>query len=112
MPEHDPTRLPIHPHQRDGPKGGDVPTCSPKIYVSNEEASLLRELRALRERALAVRHQLTGADSTRRHELETEMDELRARRGELVRRREAAFRRKMVMLGHLPPGSMDEEITR
>lgn len=87
----------------------DTPSCSPKIYVSNEEASLLRELHLLRDRALELRRQLEGGDPSRSRQLEQQIEELRAHRRQLVARREAAFRRKMVMLGHLPPGALDDE---
>jgi hypothetical protein len=109
VPQNDPNRLPIHPRQQGEPADGDQPSCSPKIYVSNEEASLLGELRALRERALALRRRLTAeANPAQRRELEAELEQLRTHRDGLVRRREAAFRRKMIMLGHLPQSALDE----
>jgi hypothetical protein len=105
----DATHLPIHPLQREQGEDGDVPTCSPKIYVSNEEASLLRDLRAVRERALELRRQMAGATPSRRGELEEQIDTLRERRRDLVTQREAAFRRKMVMLGHLPQSALHDD---
>lgn len=103
------TNLPIHPLQQGQDEDRDVPTCSPKIYVSNEEASLLRELHAVRERAMEIRRQMAVMDPSRRGELEHQIDTLRARRRELVAQREAAFRRKMVMLGHLPQSVLDDD---
>lgn len=79
------------------------PSCSPKVYVSNEEASLLAELRELREKSLEIRRKLAAADSADREELAKHLEALRERRSEVARRREAAFTRKMIMLGHLPP---------
>ncbi len=83
--------------------GEDEPSCSPKIYVSNEEAALLAEMRALRERSIRVRNELRTADRNRREHLEAEIQVLRAMWHDLATRREQAFIRKMIMLGHLPP---------
>jgi hypothetical protein len=85
------------------PTPDDEPSCSPKIYVSNEEAALIAELRSLREASLDIRRRLEAADEHERTVLESELEELRRRRGEVARRREGAFTRKMIMLGHLPP---------
>jgi hypothetical protein len=79
------------------------PSCSPKIYVSNEEAALLAEMRELREASLDVRRKLEDAAGTDRAALESQLEELRTQHGEVARKREAAFTRKMIMLGHLPP---------
>jgi len=106
----DPSQLPIHPTQSGATDDDDTPVCSPKIYVSNEEAALLRQLRLLHDRAVELRRELGEAAAPRRRELETQLDELRRSREDLVRRREQAFRRKMVMLGHLPPEALEEEI--
>ena len=84
-------------------EGSDEPSCSPKIYVSNEEASLLATMRELRELSLDVRRRMETADDGERAALEAELEELRARRAEAARDRERAFTRKMIMLGHLPP---------
>jgi hypothetical protein len=81
----------------------DAPSCSPKIYVSNEEAALLAEMRHLRERSLKLKKDLRGANPHQRSHLESEIDEMRAKWKALSARRERAFIRKMVMLGHLPP---------
>jgi hypothetical protein len=104
-------QLPIHPAHLDDGIQDETPACSPKIYVSNEEASLLRQLRELRERAVTLRRELAAAEPSRRSELERQMDDLRALRRDIVHRREAAFRRKMIMLGHLPPDAADDELT-
>jgi len=81
----------------------EEPSCSPKVYVSNEEAALLAELRELREASLEVRRRLENADEADRAALTSQLEDLRTRRGEIARKREAAFTRKMIMLGHLPP---------
>ena len=78
------------------------PSCSPTVYVSNEEAALVAELRELREASLEVRRKLAEADDADRAALEIHLEELRERRSEVARRREADFTRKMIMLGHLP----------
>jgi len=105
----DPLQLPIHPRQN-GDQGDDAaPACSPKIYVSDEEAALLREIHLLRQRAFEVRSELGAAPPARRRELERRLDELRAQRKLLEKRRERAFRRKMVMLGHLPERMLEDD---
>lgn len=86
-----------------------APSCSPGAYVTNEEASLLAAMRTLKERAAAVRERiLASASDEERTILEGELKELRARRTDLARRRDQAYRRKMVMLGHLPPDALLE----
>ena len=79
-----------------------APVCSPKIYVSNEEAALLAAMRRLRERSLDLRRELKGVKTGDRARLETEIDELRVQWKMLAKRREEAFRQKMIMLGHIP----------
>ena len=105
MSEKPPTELPmIGSH----PMDEDTASCAPKIYVSNEEKSILAEMRELRERAVDLRRQLEAAEEPeRRAEIASELDELRTERAELAKRRELAFKRKMIMLGHLPP---DDEV--
>jgi hypothetical protein len=80
-----------------------APVCSPKIYVSNEEAALLAAMRRLRERSLELRRELKDAKIADRARLEAEIDTLRNEWKALAKRREEAFRQKMIMLGHLPP---------
>jgi len=81
----------------------EEPSCSPKSYVSNEEAALLAEMRELREASIDVRRRLQSAEGDERSALETRLEELRRHREEVAERRERAFTRKMIMLGHLPP---------
>jgi chromosome segregation ATPase len=81
----------------------DEPSCSPKIYVSNEEAALLSEMRRLREHSIELKKELRGADSDRRSQLESKIGEMRTKWKDLADQRERAFIRKMIMLGHLPP---------
>ena len=86
----------------------DEASCSPKVYVSNEESALLAAMRELRERAVEIRDRLKQDPSDEdRTRLESELAELRAQRSDLAARREQAFKRKMIMLGHLPP---DDEV--
>ena len=90
--------LPVLENGPDNP----APACSPKIYVSNEEAALLAAMRRLRERSLELRGTLDETVGEERTRLETELDELREEWRALAKRREEAFRQKMIMLGHLP----------
>jgi hypothetical protein len=86
-----------HPIQDEG-------ACSTQNYVSLEEKTVLAAMRKLHEQALEVRTKIkaaTSADEKRR--LETELANLREQRAELEIRRDHAFTRKMIMLGHLPP---------
>ncbi len=78
------------------------PSCSPKIYVSNEEATLLAEMRRLRERSVELKREMRGANPGQRLRLQFEIDEMRAKWKDLANQREKAFIRKMIMLGHLP----------
>jgi len=98
------THLPIF----DDPPGNDEPSCSPKVYVSNEESAILDAMRGLREKAVELRGRLKQAESPGdRDRIEAELAELRAQRSDLAVRREQAYKRKMIMLGHLPP---DDEV--
>ena len=93
------THLPIF----DDPPDDDDSSCSPKVYVSNEEKSILDAMRGLRDKAVELKRQLKGVESTHdRRGIEAELVELRAQRSDLVIRRDQAFKRKMIMLGHLP----------
>lgn len=93
-------RLPV---LHDADQGDDLPSCSPSIYVSNEEAALLAAMRKLGEAAAEIKREMRNADSDHRHQLEVRLEALRAERKGLAEQREAAFVRKMIMLGHLPP---------
>ena len=78
-------------------------SCSPKIYVSNEEAALLTAMRRLREASSELKAQMSDADPELRMKLESDVEGLRAQWRDLAAQREKAFIRKMIMLGHLPP---------
>jgi len=98
------THLPIFDDEADDDKS----SCSPKVYVSNEEKMLLDTMRQLRDRAVELRSRLKETDSAdESSRIEKELAELRAQRSDLAIRREQAYKRKMIMLGHLPP---DEEV--
>ena len=79
------------------------PSCSPKIYVSNEEAALLAAMRDLRDRSMELKKEMRDADPQHRSSLEAEINEIRAKWKDFADQREKAFVRKMIMLGHLPP---------
>jgi hypothetical protein len=99
--------LPVVGQDPESDPADHAPSCSPSIYVTNEEASLLAAMRTLKERAAAVRERmLASASDEERTILEDELEELRARRADLARRRDQAYRSKMVMLGHLPPDAL------
>lgn len=78
-------------------------SCPPKIYVSNEEAALLKSMRDLRERSQRLKDDLDGAEDDQRHEIEKRLAEARTEWQELSEMREKAYVRKMISLGHLPP---------
>ena len=79
------------------------PSCSPKIYISNEEAALLADMRNLREQSMELKKEMRSAAPERRSQLESEIAEMRAKWKDVANQREKAFVRKMIMLGHLPP---------
>jgi hypothetical protein len=100
-------QLPVR--EPNGPGDEDSSSCGTKVYVTNEEAALLRAMRGLRERGLELRGSLEQADAPEeRARLEQELADLRQQRRELEGRREGAFVRKMVMLGHLPEQALSE----
>ena len=81
----------------------DEPSCSPKIYISNEEATLLADMRALREQSVQIKGRMASAEPGERSRLQSEVEALRSKWKDLATERERAFTRKMIMLGHLPP---------
>ena len=95
-------RLPLHGH---GETSAEESSCdATKIYVSLEEKSILEDLRTLRDQAIELRAQLKDATpDEERVKLEAKLAALREQRKVLDTRREAAYTRKMVMLGHIPP---------
>jgi hypothetical protein len=99
--------LPVVGHVLDGDTSDGTPSCSPEVYVTNEEAALLAAMRGLKKRAAGIRERLSHRLSDeQRAALLAELEDLRARRIDLARRRDQAYRRKMVMLGHLPPDAL------
>ncbi len=95
----DSIRLPVVQDEPDE----EPASCSPSIYVSNEEAMLLDAMRELHRRSSELKREATEAQGEARGELEAELAGLRERWHELAARREKAYIRKMIMLGHLPP---------
>lgn len=99
--------LPIHGHGAAN-SDGEGASCGPTVYVSNEEASILAAMRGVKAEADAVRMQRSETSSEEeRADIDLQLAELRSRWSGLADQREAAFRRKMIMLGHLPP---DDEV--
>jgi len=88
----------------DAPAEAAEGACGPKIYVTHEESALLAVMRRVHGEAVEVRRELAGAagDATRER-LEGRLAELRDEWRALAARREQAYRRKMVMLGHMDP---------
>jgi hypothetical protein len=87
----------------------EAPSCAPKVYVSMEEASLLQAMRDIKDRAATLRERLADESSDEnRTDLEQQLDALRKQFFELSQRRERAYLRKMVMLGHLPASALDD----
>jgi hypothetical protein len=101
--------LPIIEQDQGSDPSNDPPSCSPEVYVTNEEASLLAAMRAMKGRATEIRERLSDDPPAEQQTiLLAELEELRTRRTELARRRDRAYRRKMVMLGHLPPDVLED----
>ena len=94
---------PLLPVIQDDLEVDETPVCSPKIYVSNEEAALLAAMRRMREQSLELKQQLKTAEGGERARLESDLQELRTQWKDLHAQRERAFIQKMIMLGHLPP---------
>ena len=95
----DPRHLPVVHNDSDEGE----PSCSPSIYVSNEEAALLGAMRDLRQRSIEIKQRMRDVDAEQRATLESEIEVMRAEWRDLARLREKAFIRKMIILGHLPP---------
>jgi hypothetical protein len=88
---------------------GSTP-CGTKAYVTLEESTLLAAIRSVRERAEQLRAEIDAEqDATARELLRARLGQLRAERSDLVARRERAYVRKMVMLGHLPPEALESD---
>lgn len=93
----------ISRHGRPQPEAEEPSSCSPKAYVSNEEAAIAAAMHDLRQQAEQLREQLESAAEKQRSALEKRLEQLRERWQELAVRRDQANTRKMIMLGHLPP---------
>jgi len=106
----DSKHLPVHPASEDPEIPETDSSCGTKAYVTYEEASLVRALKNMHDTAVAVRERLQAtSDPGERGRLESELEKLRRDREALSTRREAAYRRKMVMLGHMPPSALVDE---
>jgi hypothetical protein len=107
--DHDEFELPVFNQEQDSEADGDEASCSPKAFVSNEESAIAKAMQELRESALVIRRRLEEEDVNEdRDELERNLTTLRGQWSKLSREREKAYRRKMVMLGHLPPEALLE----
>jgi hypothetical protein len=97
-------KLPVIDQDEEAETGA---ACDPKVYVSLEEKTVLDAMRSLRLRAQELKSRIESESGSRRSGLEAELEELRRQRKELQTRREKAYKRKMIMLGHLPPGDIE-----
>jgi hypothetical protein len=90
-------------------QGEEGASCSPTAYVSNEELAVLAAMRRIRQRGLEIRSEMAEvASNEAKARLQQELDATRDEWSALNTRREAAYVRKMVMLGHLPPDALDD----
>lgn len=86
--------LEVHPDDR--PAG-----CPTPGWLTPEETAAVATLHALRRELEALRtEQAAAPTAARAAEIRREIEALRRRRQEIVRRREAAYRDKMIRLGH------------
>jgi hypothetical protein len=101
--------LPVYGQDPDSDQEDSGPSCSPTAFVSNEESAIANAMQGLRESALEIRRKLEkDVASEDRESLERRLSELRDEWSELSVKREKAYVRKMVMLGHLPPEALIE----
>ena len=90
-------RLPVSPEDA-------VTACqSVRAGLTDDEVELTARLRALSQRARALRRELVSSDGEETARLALELDELRSVRAEVAAARERAYRDKMRALGHLDP---------
>ncbi|MEP0773724.1 MAG: hypothetical protein HRF46_05130 [Acidobacteriota bacterium] len=85
--------------------GFQAPSCGQVGYVSEEEMTVLLRIRSLSGQARQLKSDLARAEAQgnagRYHELVARLENLRQERRRLDLLREAAWRRKMIALGHL-----------
>ena len=109
MSDRDDFELPVYGQGPDDGEDGDNPSCSPTAFVSNEESALVKTMQELRAHALVIRQKLEeDGETDDRARLEQRLADLRSQWSQLSKEREKAYRRKMVMLGHLPPEALIE----
>jgi chromosome segregation ATPase len=77
-------------------------TCGPVEVPTEEETEALDALRTIKGRVREIKAELQSAEE--REPLEKELDSLREEWEAWQRRRKAAARERMVMLGHEDPG--------
>lgn len=89
-----------------------APACGRLGYVSEEEMVVLVRIRSLSGQARQLKSDLARAeargDPGRCHELVARLEDLRGERRRLDLLREAAWRRKMIALGHLAEEALAE----
>ncbi len=85
--------------------GSQAPSCGRVGYVSEEEMAVLIRIRSLSGQARQLKSELASAearsDTGLCRELRVRLENLREERRRLEQLREAAWRRKMIALGHL-----------
>ena len=98
----------------------EAPCTLFKDYLTEEEETILFDIRAIHKEATEIKNRLKSMDSSEtesapegstqgkskeeeRRSLQKELNELREKRKELNKQKEDANHRKMVMLGHVKP---------
>lgn len=85
--------------------GSQAPACGQVGYVSDEEMAVLIRIRSLSGQARQLKSELASAESRSDtglcRQLMARLENLREERRRLEQLREAAWRRKMIALGHL-----------
>ncbi|MDY7031806.1 MAG: hypothetical protein SVY10_07845 [Thermodesulfobacteriota bacterium] len=98
----------------------EAPCTLFKDYLTEEEETILFDIRAIQKKATQVKNRLKSLDRSEtenalegsaqgkskeeeRRFLQEELNELREKRKELNKQKEDAHHRKMVMLGHVKP---------
>jgi len=79
-----------------------APSCAPKLALSLEEEQVLREMRAVRSEARAIKARILAATGAEHGALQGELEQARQRFRELRTALREANRIKLIRLGYDP----------